>query len=74
MRNRREANLDRIKAGLAELDKPAVAETINQGGYAQKAMTQPPELDQESRYDIDLGIVFEEDDVAGPRDNARLGS
>ena len=67
MRNRREANLDRIKAGLAELDKPAVAETINQGGYAQKTMTQPPEADQESRYDIDLGIVFDEDDVAGPR-------
>ena len=30
-------------------------------------MTQPPENDEESRYDIDLGVVFEEDDAAGPR-------
>ena len=67
MKDRRETNLGRIKTGLDELDKPAVAETINQGGYAQKTMTQPPEADQESRYDIDLGIVFEQEDAAGPR-------
>ena len=67
MRKRRDANLDRIKAGLGELDKPSLAETITQGGYAQKTMTQPPEVDQESRYDIDLGVVFEQDDAAGPR-------
>lgn len=67
MKRRREMNLDRIENGLDELDKPTVAETINQGGYAQKTMTQPPEADQESRYDIDLGVVFEEDDAAGPR-------
>ena len=30
-------------------------------------MTQPPESDQESRYDIDLGIVFDQDDAKGPR-------
>ncbi|MCP3055057.1 cyclic GMP-AMP synthase DncV-like nucleotidyltransferase [Aurantimonas marianensis] len=67
MRNRRQTNLERIDKGLEELDKPAVIETINQGGYAQKTMTQPPEADQESRYDIDLGVVFEEEDAAGPR-------
>lgn len=67
MRKRRETNLKRVHDGLAELDKPEVAETINQGGYAQKTMTQPPEADDESRYDIDLGVVFEEDDAAGPR-------
>lgn len=67
MRRRRETNLDRIEKGLEELDKPSFAETINQGGYAQKTMTQPPENDQDSRYDIDLGVVFEDDDVAGPR-------
>lgn len=67
MRRRRETNLKRIHDGLAELDKPEVAETINQGGYAQKTMTQPPEADDESRYDIDLGVVFEEDDALGPR-------
>jgi hypothetical protein len=67
MRTRRERNLKRIEDGLAELDKPKVAETINQGGYAQRTMTQPPENDADSRYDIDLGIVFEQDDAKTPR-------
>lgn len=67
MKSRRETNLERIENGLNEMDKPAVAETINQGGYAQKTMTQPPENDQESRYDIDLGVVFEKNDASGPR-------
>lgn len=67
MRRRRETNLERIECGLKENNKPALVETINQGGYAQKTMTQPPENDQQSRYDIDLGVVFEEDDAASPR-------
>lgn len=67
MKNRRETNLSRIEKGLESLGKPEIVETINQGGYAQKTMTQPPEADQESRYDIDLGVVFEEEDAAGPR-------
>jgi len=67
MRRRRETNLERIKKGLEETEKPSFAETINQGGYAQKTMTQPPENDQESRYDIDLGVVFEKNDAASPR-------
>lgn len=67
MKRRRENNLERIVKGLDELEKPAFKDTINQGGYAQKTMTQPPEADQESRYDIDLGVVFEDDDALGPR-------
>ncbi|MBX2830401.1 MAG: hypothetical protein KTR23_04355 [Rhodospirillales bacterium] len=67
MRKRRETNLDRIKSGLSALKKPEHVQTINQGGYAQKTMTQPPESDQESRYDIDLGIVFNDDVSASPR-------
>ncbi len=67
MKRRRETNLTRIKNGLSELDKPAFKETINQGGYAQKTMTQPPQANEESRYDIDLGVVFETDDALGPR-------
>src|SRR5690606_31751012 len=35
--------------------------------YAQKTMVQPPEADQESRYDIDLGMVFDEAEAAAPR-------
>lgn len=67
MRRRRELNLGRIETGLAELGKPALVETITQGGYAQRTMTQPPEADSDSRYDIDLGVVFEEDEAATPR-------
>jgi hypothetical protein len=67
MKRRRETNLTRIENGLSELDKPTFKDTINQGGYAQKTMTQPPEADEESRYDIDLGVVFETDDALGPR-------
>ena len=67
MKRRRETNLERIETGLKELEKPSFKETINQGGYAQKTMTQSPEADQDSRYDIDLGVVFEKDDANGPR-------
>lgn len=67
MRRRRGANHDRIVAGLAELGKPEVVATVNQGGYAQWTMVQPPESDLESRYDIDMGVVFEEAKAAGPR-------
>lgn len=67
MRGRRDTNVRRIEDGLKELDKPSLAETIPQGGYKQKSMTQPPESDKVSRYDIDLGVVFEEEDAKGPR-------
>lgn len=67
MRKRRETNLDRLKNGLLALKKPAYVETINQGGYAMKSMVQPPEKDNETRYDIDTGIVFEDEDALTPR-------
>lgn len=67
MKNRREANLKRIRHGLEYRHKPKIVEAINQGGYAQKSMVQPPELDKESRYDIDLGVVFNADATVGAR-------
>ena len=67
MRRRRETILDYIEKGLEELQLPAFKKVINQGGYAQKTMTHPPEADQESRYSIDLGIVFAQDDAMEPR-------
>lgn len=66
MQKRRDTNLGRLNSGLKELDKPAVAETINQGGNAMRTMTQPPEGDEETRYDIDVGAVFEEADAKTP--------
>lgn len=66
MRGRRDTNVDRIKAGLAENEKPALAEVINQGGYAMKTMTQPAE-NSDGSYDIDLGVVFEGADSKAPK-------
>lgn len=67
MRSKRDNNLDRLERGLKDNDKPSVCETINQGGYAMKTMTQPPEGDEDSRYDIDLGVVFVGTETKGPR-------
>lgn len=66
MQKRRDTNLDRVAAGLKELEQPSVAETINQGGNAMRTMTQPPEGDEDSRYDIDVGVVFENKDTKTP--------
>lgn len=67
MRRRRTTNYERIVAGLEALGKPRIVDTIKQGGYRQKTMTQQPEADVESRYDIDMGVVFEEAATVGPR-------
>lgn len=66
MQKRRDANLDRVTSGLEELKKPSVAEVINQGGNAMQTMTQPPEGDEDTRYDIDVGVVFEKDSAKTP--------
>lgn len=66
MRSRRDVNVDRIKSGLADKDRPEISDVINQGGYAMKTMTQPAEA-SETTYDIDLGVVFEADDAASPK-------
>ncbi|WP_162935772.1 cyclic GMP-AMP synthase DncV-like nucleotidyltransferase [Tsuneonella amylolytica] len=66
MKTRRDNNKKRIVDGLGELEKPSVIEWINQGGYAQQTMTQPPEGDEESRYDIDMGAVFAEGESKTP--------
>lgn len=67
MTRRRDLNYDRIVIGLAEMGKPKLVETINQGGNAMKTMTQPPEGNEDSQYDIDMGVVFSADDVLTPR-------
>ena len=43
MRDRRNANRDRLKKGLKEAGKPAPREFWSQGSYAMKTMTQHPE-------------------------------
>lgn len=66
MKKRRDANKDRIISGLKDAGKPEPVDWINQGGYAQYTMTQPPEGDEDSRYDIDMGVVFESGDAKTP--------
>src|SRR5687767_12198048 len=56
MRDRRDANRDRLKARLKEKGKPAPQEFIKQGSYAMRTMVQDPDND----YDIDDGVYFSE--------------
>ena len=63
MRDRRNANRDRLKKGLKNNDKPTPREFVKQGSYAMKTMTQHPEND----YDIDDGVYFEKNDLVGGR-------
>ena len=48
MRDRRDANRERLKRGLKDKSKPAPREFASQGSYAMKTMTQQPGKD----YDI----------------------
>ncbi len=63
MRERRNANRDRLKRGLKEDKEPAPREFHSQGSYAMKTMVQHPEKD----YDIDDGVYFNKEDLIGPR-------
>jgi hypothetical protein len=54
MRDRRNANRDRLKGRLAEGSKPTPKEFIKQGSYAMLTMVQ----DSENDYDIDDGVYF----------------
>ncbi len=63
MRERRNANRDRLKKGLDTAKKPAPNEFKSQGSYAMKTMTQHPEND----YDIDDGVYFLREELVGSR-------
>ncbi|MDF2119236.1 hypothetical protein PY365_27080 [Roseiarcaceae bacterium H3SJ34-1] len=63
MRDRRNANRDRLKKGLIEKAKPTPLEFKSQGSYAMKTMVQYPSKD----YDIDDGVYFAKEALVGPR-------
>jgi hypothetical protein len=63
MRERRNANRERLKRGLKDAGKAAPREFVSQGSYGMKTMTQHPESD----YDIDDGVYFDKDALVGPR-------
>jgi len=62
MRQRRDANRDRLKAGLKRDGQPAPIGFQSQGSYAHRTMVQHPDKD----YDIDDGVYFRKDDLKGP--------
>ena len=55
LRNNRNANRDRLKAGLSKMNKGQPDDFIIQGSYAMKTMKQHPDND----YDIDDGAAFQ---------------
>jgi hypothetical protein len=63
MRERRDANRDRLKKGLKDKGKPAPREFASQGSYAMKTMVRHPEND----YDIDDGVYFNKAALVGER-------
>ena len=63
MRERRNANRIRIKAGLNRDHRPAPRRFQSQGSYAMRTMVQ----DSDKDYDIDDGIYFDIESLRGPR-------
>lgn len=63
MRDRRNANRERLKKGLKEKGKPAPREFKSQGSYAMKTMVRHPD----NKYDIDDGVYFNKEDLVGER-------
>ena len=61
LRQRRNANRDRLKIGLAKNKDPLPVEFVIQGSYAAKTTIQEPE----NAYDIDDGAVFLKEDLKG---------
>ena len=62
MRDRRDANRNRLKNGLEKNENPLPRECATQGSYAMKTMIQRPGKD----YDIDDGAYFKKEDLVGP--------
>jgi hypothetical protein len=63
MRDRRNANRERLKNGLKDKGKPTPLEFASQGSYAMKTMVQDPASD----YDIDDGVYFDKSALVGDR-------
>ncbi len=65
MRDRRNANRDRLVTRLEAKEKPTPQEFIKQGSYAMLTMVQDPDND----YDIDDGIYFSKDSLKDKNGN-----
>ena len=67
LRDRRDANRDRLRRGLKKNGDPAPAKSVIQGSYAMGTVIQEPE----NAYDIDDGVVFTAKSLIGPRGAAK---
>jgi len=63
MRDRRNANRDRLKDGLKEKNDPQPLAFHKQGSYAMLTMVQH----DDNAYDIDDGVYFNKEDLVGDR-------
>ena len=63
LRDRRDANRDRLRRGLKKNGDPAPVKSVIQGSYAMGTVIQEPE----SAYDIDDGVVFTAKSLLGPK-------
>ena len=63
LRDRRDANRDRLRRGLKKNEDPAPVKSVIQGSYAMGTVIQEPE----NSYDIDDGVVFTAKSLVGPR-------
>ena len=65
LKDKRDLNLDYIRFGLDDLERPRFKDWRNQGGFAMKTVVNDPA--QESNHDLDAALIFDADDLpAGP--------
>lgn len=63
LRERRDANRNRLRRGLEKNGDPAPTKSVIQGSYAMGTVIQEPD----NAYDIDDGVVFTAESLIGPR-------
>ena len=63
LRNRRDANRNRVRNGLKHGDDPLPKKFVAQGSFSMGTTIQEPDKD----YDIDDGVVFSQESLQGPR-------
>jgi len=61
LKDYRDTNLTILKNGLIKNNNPMYKKAINQGSYAMDTINQ----DKDNDYDIDVGIIFEKEDLKG---------
>ena len=63
LKDRRDANRDRLRRGLQKNGEPEPKGSVSQGSYAMRTVIQEPD----NGYDIDDGVVFGRESLKGPR-------